>query len=344
MADSFQAGLKLMGIKSSPSTAFHPQTDGATERVNQEIEAYLAIFCSINPETWADMLPLVEFTHNSRNHADRQLSPFELLYGYQPPAIPTALGDINLPSVEKRMKALEHARNEALAAHELARARMKARSPDTFRTFQKGEKVWLEARNLQLPYQSKKMAPKRTGPFTISQVLSPVTYRLSLPPGWKIHDVFHSSLLTPFRETDTHGPAYPTPIPDIIEGEEEFEVEGILKHKVKQGKPHFLIRWKNCTASEDSWEPEDNLTHAKDILREYWARTVEHNRRKARVDPKTKRYPSGMSTKKLPKQTHILPQQTPLQTRIRQLNRDPHPAPNISHLLSTRTMKRNLKQ
>jgi hypothetical protein len=184
------------------------------------------------------------------------------------------------------------------------------------------------------------MAPRRTGPFTISQVLSPVTYRLSLPPGWKIHDVFHSSLLSPFRETDTHGPAYPTPIPDIIEGEEEFEVEGILKHKVKQGKAHFLIRWKNCADSEDSWEPEDNLTHAKDILREYWARTVEHNKRKAR----TKKPSPGTNTRKSPKRTHILPQQPPLQTRVRQLNGNPHPVPNISHLLSTRTMKHRLKQ
>jgi hypothetical protein len=238
------------------------------------------------------------------------------------------------------MKALESARNEALAAHELARARMKARSPETFRTFQKGDKVWLEAKNLRLPYLSKKMSPKRTGPFVISQVLSPVTYRLLLPSGWKIHDVFHSSLLTPFRETDTHGPAYPTPIPDIIEGEEEFEVEGILKHKVRQGKAHFLIRWKNCLPSEDSWEPEDNLTHAKDILREYWARTVEHNKRKTR----TKKISPSANTRKAPKRTHILPQQSPLQTRVHQLTRNPRSTPNISHLLSTRTMKRLPKQ
>jgi hypothetical protein len=241
MAESFQAGLNLMGIKSAPSTAFHPQTDSATERVNQEIEAYLSIFCSVNPDTWSSNLPLVEFTHNSRNHADRQHSPFELLYGYQPPALPTAFGDTNLPAVEQRMKLLLHARNEALAAHELARARMKARFPLSFRTFQKGEKVWLKAKNLKLPYLSNKMSPKRTGPFKISEVLSPVTYRLLLPEGWRIHDVFHSSLLSPFTETEIHGPSYPTPTPDFVDGEEEYEVEGILKHKIKKGRTHFLI-------------------------------------------------------------------------------------------------------
>lgn len=140
MVESCQAGLELMKIQSSLSTAFHPQTDGATERVNQEIEAHLSIFCSLSPKTWCDMLPLVKFTHNSPNHTGRQLSPFELLYGYLPPALPTALGESRLPSVEQRAKALTHARNEALAAHELARVQMMATSPDSFRTFQKGEK------------------------------------------------------------------------------------------------------------------------------------------------------------------------------------------------------------
>jgi hypothetical protein len=74
------------------------------------------------------------------------------------------------------MKALEHTRNEALAAHELACAKMKARFPDSFTTFRKGEKVWLEAKNLRLPHLSKKIAPKRTGPFKIAEVLTPVTY------------------------------------------------------------------------------------------------------------------------------------------------------------------------
>jgi hypothetical protein len=149
---------------------------------------------------------------------------------------------------------------------------MRVRFPDSFKTFQKGEKVWLEAKNLKLPYLSKKMSPKRTGPFEILDVLSPVTYRLLLPVGWRIHNVFHSSLLTPFNETEAHGPSFPPPVPDLVDGEEEYEVEGILKHKTKKGKTHYLIRWKNCPPTEDSWEPADNLTHAKDVIQDYWAR------------------------------------------------------------------------
>ena len=57
--------LKLLGIKSALSMAYHPQTDGATERVNQEIEAYLSIYCASHPEEWTKVLHILEFTHNN---------------------------------------------------------------------------------------------------------------------------------------------------------------------------------------------------------------------------------------------------------------------------------------
>ena len=68
---SFVELLKLLGIKSALSTAFHPQTEGTTERVYQEIEAYLSIYCTSHPEEWRDALSTLEFTHNNRRHADR---------------------------------------------------------------------------------------------------------------------------------------------------------------------------------------------------------------------------------------------------------------------------------
>ncbi|KAJ2928306.1 hypothetical protein H1R20_g8807, partial [Candolleomyces eurysporus] len=166
---------------------------------------------------------------------------------------------------------------------------MKDRFSSTFTPFKKGQKVWLESKNLKLPYLSKKIAPKREGPFKISEVLSPVTYRLSLPKLWKIHNVFHATLLTPFVETDTHGPAHPTPIPDIIEGEEEYEVEGILRHKKKGTKTFYLLRWKDQPTTEDSWEPEEHLTHSQELLENYWSRTKEHAKKKEKTRRKQNR-------------------------------------------------------
>ena len=75
--------------------------DGTTERVNQEIEAYLAIYCTTHPEEWQNVLPLLEFTHNNRRHADRQRTPFELMYGDSPVAIPHSFENSKFPSIEK---------------------------------------------------------------------------------------------------------------------------------------------------------------------------------------------------------------------------------------------------
>lgn len=121
-AKTFQDFLNKLGIKSALSTAFHPQTDRGTERVNQEIKAYLSTYCTANPETWSEALPILEFVHNSRTHTDRTASPFELMMGTQPRAMPEAFNHTPFPQNENCLKELEQIRNEALAAHELGRS------------------------------------------------------------------------------------------------------------------------------------------------------------------------------------------------------------------------------
>ena len=78
---------------------------------------------------------------------------------------------------------------------------------------------------------SQKMKPKREGPFTITEVLGPVTYRLQLPTSWRIHNVFHLTLLKPYRETETYGQNFTEPPPELLEGEEVYEIENILNHR-----------------------------------------------------------------------------------------------------------------
>ena len=135
--------------------------------------------------------------------------------------------------------------------------------------FKVGQKVWLEATNLKLPYPSTKIAPKRLGPFKITKKIGTRAYQLEIPNRWKIHNVFHAALLTPFKETDAHGPAFEDPPPDIINEEEEYEVEKILAHR-KQGRGYrYLIHWKGYPNSSDSWEPTANLERASKILQKY---------------------------------------------------------------------------
>ena len=98
-----------------------------------------------------------------------------------------------------------------------------------FTPFKKGEKVWLDTWNLKMTYH-KKMAPKREGPFEIGEVIGPVMYKLKLPKDWKIHNIFHVILLKPYFETETHGKNYIQPPPELLEEQEVYEVETIIKH------------------------------------------------------------------------------------------------------------------
>ena len=185
--------LKLLGIKSALSTAYHPQTDGTMERMNQEIEAYLLIYCASHPEDWTQALHTLEFTHNNRRHADRQNTPFELMFRESSVAIPLSFENTKYPTMEDKMKTLIRNREEALAAHELARSCMTDRRKSTFTSFKRDDWVWLDSWNLKTIYH-KKMKPKQEGPFKTTEVLGPLTYWLQLPHGgFTTFSMWHSS-------------------------------------------------------------------------------------------------------------------------------------------------------
>jgi len=265
---AFKELLKLLGIKSALSTAYHPQTDGTTERVNQEIEAYLSIYCASHPEEWPQALHSLEFTHNNRRHADRLHTPFELMFGESPIAIPLSFENTKYPSIEDKMTTLLRNREEALAAHELARSRMAERRKSTFTPFKKGDKVWLDSRHLKTIYH-KKMKPKREGPFLITEVLGPVTYRLKLPTSWRIHNVFHATLLRPYKENEIYGENYTEPPPELLEGEEVYEVETILNHRKRGRGYQYYVKWRGYPISDASWEPEHVFSDDGDTLIQY---------------------------------------------------------------------------
>ena len=99
------------------SSAYHPQTNGETERVNQELETYLCIFCDGHPEKWADLLSMAEFSHNSAIHSATNKSPFSLIIGYELRSYPP-IRKTFIPALETHLRELEDSRKEALAAHE----------------------------------------------------------------------------------------------------------------------------------------------------------------------------------------------------------------------------------
>ena len=211
---------------------------------------------------------MVEFAHNSATHSSTQKSPFSLILGYEPRDYPK-IGQTFLPSLKDRLTLLDQACDEALAAHNKSCQMMKEWITSKFVPWKVGDKVWLEGKNLRLHYPTRKLAPQQEGPFEISHVISPLAYRLRLPLTWKIHDVFHASLLFTYRETTEHGPNYTNPPPEEIEDEEEYEIAEILSHQGSPGRCSYLVSWKNYSSAENTWEPEWNLQHAQTILQEY---------------------------------------------------------------------------
>ena len=268
--------MKLIGVKTKLTTAFHPQTNGGTERVNREIQLYLSIFCINNPESWSQALKKAEFTYNNRTHADREKTPFELMYGSTPKAIIEPYLEKDEPT-EDRMKKLKQWCADALLAHEYTRQKMKKKIQSTYHPFKKGDRVWLEGTNLRLGL-NKKITTKREGPFVITEVCGPVNFRLRLPEKWKITNIFHASLLTPYQENETYGENYPNPPPDVIEGQEEWEIERIISHSGSTNH-RFQVKWKGY--ADMTWEPEENLEHSKEAIKDYWKRKTQSRKRKS---------------------------------------------------------------
>jgi hypothetical protein len=152
------------------------------------------------------------------------MAPNQALLGYLPTLDPEAPTNTTNKHVEDQMALAHEYRSKAQTA-----LNTKANTPEN--QFEINDRVWLEAKNLNLPYQMRKLAPKQYGPFTIMQRVSPVTYRLQLPPAWTIHDVFHTSLLTRYHETQEHGANYTQLPPQIIDRDQEFKVKKVMGHR-----------------------------------------------------------------------------------------------------------------
>jgi hypothetical protein len=147
-----------------------------------------------------------------------------------------------------------------------------------------GMQVWLEGKNLKLPYQSTKLVPRRYGPFKIIKEVSPVVYRLDLLWTWGIHDIFHASLLSPYHETTQHGPNFSRPPPDLIEDEEEYEVKAIQNHQHfgHSNALQYLIKRQGYPESDNTWEPADNI-HTPNLLKQYQQKQIKTSQLLAKI-------------------------------------------------------------
>jgi hypothetical protein len=268
LAGKFAKALcTALGITQNMSTVFHPRTDGQSERTNQGLEQYLRFYVDAKQSNW-QLLSIAEFAYNSWCNESTGQSPFDLLMGYHLRAEWTTVQS-PIPQVTLRLDQIREACGRAQAAMIKAQQGWEQRKC-TAPTFQTGDQVWLDGCNIKMFHPTAKLAPKRHGPFPIIRVLSPITYELRLPVQWKLHPVFHIDLLTPYRETEFHGANYDKPLPDLIDGEEEYEVEQIVasRHFGQGCKLQYLIKWKGYPDAENQWVAKEDV-FTEDAIREF---------------------------------------------------------------------------
>ncbi|RXN22249.1 Retrotransposable element Tf2 type 1 [Labeo rohita] len=181
--------------------SYFAQSNGQTERANQDLERVLRCLVTQNPSSWSQQLPWVEYAHNSLPVSATGLSPFECSLCYQPPIFPSLESEVAVPSAHAFVQRCRHTWRRARETLLRVGARTKAQ-PDRHRSkppvYVVGQKVWLSSKDIPLRSVSNKLAPKFIGPFTVTKILSPVAVRLKLPPVYRrIHPVFHVSKLKP---------------------------------------------------------------------------------------------------------------------------------------------------
>ena len=312
---------RTLGISQNISTAYHPQTDGQSECTNQRLEQYLRIFIDYHQQNWASLLPLAQYTLNAWPNTTTKKAPFELILGHIPKVHQSAR-PFKSPSVENRLQQLKQAHEEAREALQKA---TDMTLPTCFEPYRVGDQVWLEGRNLHTTHPSSKLAPRRYGPFTITRVVSRTSYQLKLPPQWKLHNVFHATLLTPYKETILNGQSYQEPAPELINGQPEWEVESILKVRRRRNQLQFLVRWKGFSEAHDSWEPAKDV-NADELVDDFYKR----HPAAIRFTPTPIIRSLKMSTTPLSERIADAPAPLPLMDRLSSPSPPPHSSPSTT--------------
>jgi Chromo (CHRromatin Organisation MOdifier) domain len=275
-------------IDAKKSTAFHPQTDGQTERLNQILEQYVRIFCNYQQYDWCSLLPLAEFAYNNAYQESTKMSPFYANYGFNPrflTEIITTSSPHSAPAAQDFASHLQEV-HERLVENVKISQDYQARYYDAKHKpmqFQPGDLVWLNASNISTSRPSKKLDWKRLGPFKIIKRVGLQSYQLDLPPTMKIHDVFHVSLLDPYKSSSIPAHSFPpAPPPLYVQDDQEYwEVENILDSKFIGRRLYYLVKWKGFPDSDNSWQPRSNIP-ARALIQKY------HKNNPSRPGPKAR--------------------------------------------------------
>ena len=278
----------LLGTQLNMSTAFHPQTDGQSERAFRTLQQMLRSFVNPKQNDWAEYLPLLEFAYNHSKQASTSFSPFSVCYGMQPAtpfsrALPSSG---HVPAADSFVSELQNTMRAAKQAVHVAQARQAAAADRHRRADVKyavGDIVLLDNQNLNLHVPCPKLSSQYSGPFAITSV-DGVNVTLQLPDTWQIHPTFHQSLVKPFygQPPDEEQPG-PVPAADV-DDPDVFEIEHIRDKRVtgrgKNRLVQYLVKWKGYPESDNLWQDAATMGDSADLVDAYESGT---RRRRTRI-------------------------------------------------------------
>lgn len=255
----------MQGTALKMSSSYHPETDGQTGVINRCLESYLRCFAAEQPKSWSYWIPWAEYWYNTTYHVSIGKSPFEVVYGRQPPKLLRFLSnETKVAAVALELKDRDEALNQ-LKLHLLkAQQQMQSYANKKRRDlkFEVGEWVFLKLR----PHRqqsvvkriNQKLAARFYGPFQIIEKIGAVAYKLQLPDQSKIHPVFHVSLLKKaIGDYQVQG-ELPKEL-EVVLDDEIYPMQVLGSRVTVQGgvsTPQSLIQWKNRPAEDVTWEDD----------------------------------------------------------------------------------------
>ena len=258
---------KLLQIDHRLSTAYHPQTDGQTERMNGRIEQHLRSYVNFVQNNWVLFLPSAEFAINNHNSKVTGLSPFFAVYGLHPrsgselspplcsPPAPasTYFERLSAEDILDKCRRINEFMIQNLQFHSAECEAQANKSRYAARNFKTGNMVWLNLKNVKSLRPSRKLDYKNAGPFKILESIGKYAFKLDLPKSMKIHPVFHVSLLSPVAQDALPGQiSGPVPPLEVLNEEPEYEIERVVGSMWQNGQIHYIVRWKGY-GPEDDW-------------------------------------------------------------------------------------------